>query len=327
MFGHAEPVYAEPMAHDDPTAATIAAARTRIAGYLRPLAVRRSDALSASIDGDVRLICENEQPTGSFKIRGASNAVLSLLGEGVTGLTTASTGNHARAVAHVGRAHDLAVRAFVSRDVSDGRVRRLRGLGADVDASATDQTEAIERARAYAERHGYGFVPPFDDPAVIEGQGTLGLEISDALPTLDDVIVPVSGGGLAAGVAVALEHALPDVRVIGVCADRAPAMKAALDAGRPVEVNERTTIAESLRGDLGRDNRYTFRLVRDHVDTVELVTEDAIVDAQERLLAADRIDAEGAAAAAAAYVQSRPQSFTGRQVAIIVTGAADEPRG
>ncbi|MDN5856964.1 MAG: pyridoxal-phosphate dependent enzyme, partial [Actinomycetia bacterium] len=298
--------------------------RGRIAAYVRPLAVRRSDSLSTLIGGDVRLICENEQPTGSFKIRGASNAVLSLLGHGVGGLTTASTGNHARAVAHLGHCHDLPVRAFVSRDVSDGRVRRLREHGAEVDATAADQTGAIERAQAYADTHGYGFVPPFDHPAVIAGQGTLGLELADALPTLDDVVVPVSGGGLAAGVAIAIKHALSHVRITGVCADRAPAMKAALDAGHPVEVRESATVAESLRGDLGPDNRYTFRLVRDHLDAVELVDEDAIINAQDHLFDVDSVDAEGAAAAGGAYVTSYPHAFTGRRVAVIVTGAADQ---
>jgi len=311
------------MAHDDPDATTIAAARERIATYVQPVAVRRSESLSAMVDGDVHLVCENEQPTGSFKIRGASNAVESLLGGGVDGLTTASTGNHARAVAHVGRRHGLPVRAFVSRDVSGGRVRRLRELGADVDTTARDQTDAIRHARSYADAHGYGFIPPFDHPAVIAGQGTLGLDVAEALPVVDDVVVPVSGGGLAAGVAMALEHTLPHVRVIGVCSDRAPSMKAALEAGRPVEVRERTTVAESLRGGLGPHNAYTFRLVRDHLDTVELVDERAIIEAQKRLSSADLLDVEGAAAAAAGYVSSHPQTFAARHVAVIVTGTAD----
>lgn len=310
------------MSADDPDAASIAAARTRIAPYVHPLVLRRSEPLSALIGGDVVLALENEQPTGSFKIRGAANAVLALLEVGVAGLTTASTGNHARAVAHLGSTHNLNVRAFVSRDVGHQRVRRLHDVGAEVDASSATQTEAIERAHAYADAHGYGFVPPFDHPAVISGQGTLGLTLADALPSLGDVIVPVSGGGLAAGVAIGIKDALPSVRVVGVCADHAPAMKAALDVGHPVEVRERETVAESLRGDLGPDNRYTFRLVRDHVDTVDLVAEAAIVEAQH-LLRENGVAAEGAAAAATAYLRTNPRAYSGRRVAVIVTGAAD----
>ena len=307
----------------DPDAATIAAARARIVGYVHGLMLQRSNSLGTLVGGDVELVLENKQPTGSFKIRGATNAVLSLLAEGVDGLATASTGNHARAVTHIGKRHDLAVHAFVSRDVSAARARVLHELGAEVDDIAVDQTEAIERAREYAYAHRYGFVPPFDHPDVISGQGTLGLDLAEPSPAFDDVIVPVSGGGLAAGVAIGLKHTLPDVRVIGVCADRAPAMKAALEAGHPVEVREHETVAESLRGDLGHDNQYTFRLVRDNLDAVELVTEDAIVEARERLLLDDGLAVEGAAAAAAAYLRSHPEAFSGRRVALIVSGADD----
>ena len=158
---------------------------------------------------------------------------------------------------------------------------------------------------------------------MISGQGTLGLDLVAALPDVEVVVVPVSGGGLVSGVALAVKNALPHARVIGVCADRAPAMRAALDAGRPVEVAELTTVADSLRGDLGPDNRYTFRLVRDLVDEVVLVTEVSIGDATRALLDGDGVAAEGAGAAATAYVRSEPRHFAGRTVAAIVSGAAD----
>ncbi|UYM06826.1 pyridoxal-phosphate dependent enzyme [Solicola gregarius] len=313
------------MTFADPSPSTIATARTRIAPHVRPLATRRSESRSTLVDGDVVLALENEQPTGSFKIRGAANAVLSHLERGVTGITTASTGNHARAVAHIALAHGLPVRAYVSRDVSDGRVRGLHALGSEVDPSAADQTEAIERAQAYADEHGHAFVPPFDDPDVISGQGTLGLDVADALPGLDIVVVPVSGGGLASGLAIAVKTALPVARVIGVCAERAPAMRAALDAGHPVDVPERETVADSLRGDLGPDNRYTFRLVRDFVDEVATIGEDSILEAQHELRR-DGLAVEGAAAAAAAYVSATPAAFAGLRTAVIVSGAADDAR-
>ncbi|MQA08157.1 MAG: pyridoxal-phosphate dependent enzyme [Pseudonocardiaceae bacterium] len=233
---------------------SITAARARIDEFITRTPLLRSAPLSSAIGADVHLKLENRQPTGSFKVRGAANAIRSMLEHGpLPGVTTASTGNHARAVSHLARWHGMMVLVYVSRDTSRHRITALEGAGAVVERTSRDQTEAIERAREAATTHGYGFIPPFDDPAVISGQGTVALELVEALPHLDTVVVPVSGGGLAAGVGLAVSALRPPARVRGVCAERAPAMKASLDAGHPVTVPERETVAESLRGDLGAE--------------------------------------------------------------------------
>jgi threonine dehydratase len=307
--------------------ADILAARDRIDGLAARTPAVPSRALAGGA-GTTLLKLENQQPCGSFKIRGAANAIRQHIErDAPAGVTTASTGNHARAVSYVGRRHHLDVHAFVSRDVSPARVSLLSREGAAVDATSRDQAEAIERARQYAAEHGYAFIPPFDDPAVISGQGTIGLELLDDTPGLDLVVVPVSGGGLAAGVGVAVKALRPATRVVGVCGERTPAMRASLDAGHPVTVPEVDTVADSLRGDLGPDNQYTFGLVRDYLDDVVVVPEQAIVDAMRLLERHDELRAEGAAAAAAAYLQQISPGEAGTVAAAVITGGEPGPAG
>jgi threonine dehydratase len=305
--------------------ADILAARDRIAG----IAVRTPEVTSRALAGSAGttlLKLENQQPSGSFKIRGAANAIRQHIErDDPAGVTTASTGNHARAVSYVGRHHNLDVHAFVSRDVSPARVSLLSREGATVDATSRDQAEAIMRASQYAAEHGYAFIPPFDDPAVISGQGTIGLELLEDTPGLDLVVVPVSGGGLAAGVGVAVKALRPATRVVGVCGERTPAMRAALDAGHPMTVPEVDTVADSLRGDLGPDNRYTFGLVRDYLDDVVVVPEQAIIDAMRLLERHDGLRAEGAAAAAVAYLHQFCSGEAGTVAAAVITGGEPGP--
>jgi threonine dehydratase len=307
--------------------ADILAARDRIAGIV----VRTPVVPGHTFAGSARttlLKLENRQPAGSFKIRGAANAIRHYLERGApAGVVTASTGNHARAVGYVGRRHHLDVRAFVSRDVPPARVGLLRREGVTVDTTGRDQAEALNRARQYAAEHGYVFIPPFDDPAVISGQGTVGLELLEDAPGLDLVAVPVSGGGLAAGVGVAVKALHPATRVVGVCGERTPAMRASLDAGHPVTVPEEDTVADSLRGDLGPDNRYTFGLVREHLDEVVIVSEQAIIDTMRLLEQHDQLRVEGAAAAAAAYLRQLPPGPAGTVVAAVITGGDPGPAG
>lgn len=306
-----------------PMLADVHAARRRLGGGTRPVALERGDDLAPGAAA-VWLACEYRQPTGSFKIRGATNAVIAAAERGAPGVTTASTGNHARAVTHVARGAGLAVTAFVSAGVAGSRVRALEAAGARVDATAADQTEAITRAQHAADTDGWAFVPPFDHPDVVAGQGTLGLELAEESPDLDAVLVPVSGGGLAAGVGLALRAVRPQVRVIGVSAQRAPAMARSLAAGRPVAVDEIPTVATSLMGDLGPDNRVTFALCREVLDDLVLVGEDDLVAATDALHARGH-PVEPAAAAGAALLRAEPGRFAGQRIALLVTGRADEP--
>ncbi|MFC6707253.1 pyridoxal-phosphate dependent enzyme [Flexivirga alba] len=299
----------------------IRAAAERIRPHVRHTTTPRSAHLSVVTGGEVHLKLEIEQPTGSFKVRGACNAILAARERGdLPGITTASTGNHARAVAYMGRQFDVPVTAFVAASLPAYRVRALEELGATVDVSSQDQSEAIEDARRLATDRGFAFVPPFDHPDVISGQGTIGLELCEDLADLDAVVVPVSGGGLISGIGLAIKAIRPEALVIGVCAERAGAMLRSLDAGHPVPVPEVETIATSLLGDLGADNRYTFRVASRVVDEISSVSEQQLQDALDALAAEDGLVVEGAAAAAAAFLRATASRWRGKRVALIITG-------
>lgn len=264
---------------------------------------------------------ETTQPTGSFKVRGAANAVIRQREEGsITGVVTASTGNHGRAVAYVARTLGLDAIVCLSNNVPRDRIDSIRAEGARVATVEGDQTAAIRRGRQLAEDSGHLFVTPFDDPDVISGQGMIGLELHEQIPDLDTVLVPVSGGGLAAGVGLAIKSLAPQARVIGVSADRTPTMARSLAAGQPVATQEVPTIAGSLMGDLGPDNRYSFRLVQQFVDDVVLIQEDEIRDAMRWALRNERLVIEGAAAVVVAYILGRPAREHGQTTAAIITG-------
>lgn len=309
-----------------PDVDSIRAAQARIEPHVRHTSTTRSSHLSELTGGDIRFKLEIEQPTGSFKVRGACNAILTATENAeIAGVTTASTGNHARAVAYMGSRFGLPVTAFLATSVPAYRAQALRELDATVDHDSADQTEAIRAATRLADAEGFAFVPPFDDPAVISGQGTIGLELYDDLPDLDAVIVPVSGGGLIGGIGLALNGIAPHVRVVGVCAERADAMYRSLDAGHPVPVPEVDTIATSLLGDLGPDNEFTFRAAQQVIDEIVTVSEDQLTDALEVLSRYDGLTVEGAAAAPAAHLLATAERWRDQRVALIVTGNAVAP--
>ena len=222
----------------------------------------------------VLLKSEHMQTTGSFKLRGATNAVLALPAEArARGLITVSSGNHGRALAHAARAEGVRCTICLSTLVPGNKVEAIRALGADVRIVGDLQDAAQEEAERLAREIGLTFVPPFDDPAIIAGQGTIGLEIIEDTPDAEQVVVPLSGGGLAAGVAAAVKALRPATRVIGVSMERGAAMHASLQAGRPVLVEEVATLADALGGGIGLDNRASFAMVRDLLDGTVLLSE------------------------------------------------------
>jgi threonine dehydratase len=275
-------------------------ARNRIAGR-----VLRTPMTSGTLSGPkapVLLKCEHHQATGSFKLRGATNAVLSLTDEQrQAGVAAASTGNHGRAVAHACRAAGTRAIVCMSRLVPNNKVSAIRALGAEVRIVGDSQDEAqAEVDRLVAE--GMVAVSPFDDPAVIAGQGTLGMEIMEDAPDLDAVLVPLSGGGLISGIALAVKTMNPETRVIGISMERGAAMAASLAAGRPVEVREERTLADSLGGGIGLDNRHTFAMVRGLVDEVILLSEAEIATGIRHAYEAEGEVIEGAAAVGLAAI-------------------------
>src|SRR5690606_9625057 len=234
-------------------------------------------------------------PTGAFKLRGALNA-LAALPAGTSGLACSSTGNHGRAVAWAARRRGLRAVICMSALVPEAKRAGIRALGAEIRICGTSQDEAQDEAARLCAAEGLTEVPPFDHPAVIAGQGTIGLELLEARPDLAAILVPLSGGGLAAGIALAAKAINPAIRVIGVSMDRGAAMAESLRAGRPVPVTEVASLADSLGGGIGPDNRLTFPLCRDLLDDVVLVTEAEIYSALQALYWQDRIVAEGASA-------------------------------
>lgn len=272
-------------------------------------------------DRDLRLKLEIAQPTGAFKLRGAANAVARLAPEALqSGVVCASTGNHGRAVAYA--AHRLGAPATIcmSRLVPQNKLAAIRDLGAEVRIVGDSQDQAqVEVARLVADE-GMNEIPPFDHPDVIAGQGTIGIELLEDFPELDTVVVPLSGGGLIAGVARAVKSAAPSVRVIGVSMQRGAAMHASLAAGRPVEVTEEPTLADSLGGGIGLDNRLTFRMVRELVDEVVLLSEAEIAAAMRRLFLEESWVAEGGGAVGVALLEPPHRDLLGRNVAMIVSG-------
>lgn len=300
----------------------VEAARERVAGVAVPTPLVPSAGLADHAGVPVQLKLEGVQPTGSFKIRGAAAKIRALDPDTrARGVVTASTGNHGRAVAHV--AHDLGIPATicVSELVPDGKVRALRALGCDLLVGGRSQADGLARAAELVAEHGVGLIHPFDDPEVIAGQGTIGLELVEQAPDVATVLVPLSGGGLASGIAVAVTARRPGVRIVGVSMRRGAVMAASLAHGGPVELDEEPTLADSLQGGIGLDNRCTFTITRALVDDVVLVDEREIWDAMRFAYDHHRLLLEGAGAVGIAALR------TGRVVpdgpAVVIASGAN----
>ncbi|ESY69145.1 MULTISPECIES: hydroxyectoine utilization dehydratase EutB [Mesorhizobium] len=279
------------------TLADIRAARERIAGKVERTATVRSPGLSEQLGVPVHLKLEHRQTTGSFKLRGASNAVASLSAEEkARGVVAASTGNHGRALAHAAKLEGMRAVICMSRLVPGNKLDEIRRLGAEVRIIGNSQDDAQQEVERLVAQEGLVMLPPFDHPAIIAGQGTLGLEMIEQVPDAALVLVQLSGGGLASGIAAAIKGVSPGTKVIGVSMARGAAMKASLDAGRPVPVEELPTLADSLGGGIGLDNRLTFAMCRDLLDDVVLLGEDEIAEGIRHAYAREREIVEGAGA-------------------------------
>ncbi len=298
--------------------ADILAARAAIRGVADGTPFVPSPFLSGLTRQEVLLKLENMQPIGAFKLRGALNAVGNLPGE-VSGVTCCSTGNHGRGVAYAAKARGMRAVICMSELVPEAKVAGIRALGAEVRIVGKSQDEAMAESQRLSAEEGLAEISPFDDPAVVAGQGTIGLEMLEARPDLAAILVPLSGGGLAAGVAVAAKALNPAIRVIGITMERGAAMAASVRAGHPVEVPEQTSLADSLGGGIGLANRLSFPLCRDLLDEIVLVSEEDIRDAMQVLYYEDRIVAEGASAVGVAALLSGKVVADG-PTGLIITG-------
>ncbi|SFQ29523.1 threonine dehydratase [Roseivivax halotolerans] len=273
--------------------AHILSARRTLRGVADATPFVPSPFMTKAAGQDFLLKLENMQPIGAFKLRGAMNAVMALP-EGTAGVTCCSTGNHGRGVAYAAGLRGIRAVICMSELVPQAKVDGIRALGAEVRIKGRSQDEALAESLRLVKEDGLVEISPFDDPHVIAGQGTIGLEMLEARPDLHTILVPLSGGGLAAGVALAAKSINPDIRVIGVSMDRGAAMHLSIAAGHPVEVEEVASLADSLGGGIGMQNRLSFPLCRDLLDDTVLVTEDEIYHAMQVLFYEDRIVAEGA---------------------------------
>lgn len=278
------------------TLADVYRARQRLAGRVALTPLVPSPSLSARVGAPVYLKLETVQPTGSFKLRGATNAIAQLAEQGVTRVVTASTGNHGRALAYAARALGIEAAVCMSSLVPRNKVDAVAALGARVVIEGKSQDEAQVAAQRLVREEGHAFVPPFDDLRVIAGQATIGLEILEALPDAATLVVPLSGGGLFGGVAFAAKQIRPAIAAVGVSMTRGAAMHASLAAGRPIDVEEHETLADSLGGGIGLENRHTFALTRLLADDVVLLDEASIARGIAHAYREERLVVEGAGA-------------------------------
>ncbi len=297
-------------------------ARRRIAPLVSRTPLVHSPLLVERVGASVYLKLENLQETGSFKIRGAANKMLTLTGDQRSrGVIAASTGNHGRAVSYV--AGKLGVQALVCipEGTPANKVEGIRRLGGEILVCGGTYDEAEDEALRLGEERGLTMVNPYDDPYIIAGQGTVGLELLEDLPEIDTALVPVGGGGLISGIALALKCARRGIQVVGVSMDRAPVMYHSLRAGAPMRMAQEETLADALVGSLGLENRYTFRMVQEYVDDFVLVSEAEIAEAMIFALERHHLAVEGGAAVGIAALLAGRLERIGKNVAVVVSGS------
>jgi threonine dehydratase len=301
------------------TADDVARAREAIGDVARKTPILPSATLSERCGGDVVLKAESLQRTGAFKIRGALNK-LHALGDGcAAGVVCGSAGNHAQALAFAAQARGVRCEVFMPEGAPIAKVEATAALGAHVIMVGNSVDDCLVAARARAQEGGLAFVHPFDDPVVVAGQGTLGLELLEDLPDLATVVVPVGGGGLASGVAIAVKSARPDVRVIGVQVETVAAYPASLRAGRPIGVEAALTIADGIA--VKKPGELTLPLIARWLDDVVVVPEDEIAEAMVLLMEKAKLVVEGAGAVGvAALLGGQVQATAGGTTCVVLSG-------
>jgi len=312
-------------ASDAVSAEDILRARAAISDVARVTPVLSSWTMSERTGGrDIVLKAENLQRTGSFKVRGATNK-LAALGEGAAkGVVAGSAGNHAWAVALAARQRGVPCEVIMPPHAPLGKIEGCRELGAEVVQGGDTVDACVAMARERAAETGMAFVHPFDDPDVVAGQGTVGLELLEQVPNLRKVVVSIGGGGLASGVAIAVKAALPHVQVVGVQAAVVAAFPPSLEAGHPVEIPGATTIADGIA--LKRPGDITLPLVRRWVDEVVTVGEDEIAEAMVLLMERAKLVVEGGGAASvAALLNGIVPPATDGTTCVILSGGNVDP--
>lgn len=298
-----------------------AAAAERIHPYIRKTPLEKSPFLSQEFGSEIFFKLENWQITGSFKLRGALNKILSLEPEERSaGIITASSGNHGTAVAYALHLFGLKGTIFLPDYASPAKLDALGVFNPDIHLFGDDCIKAENKARQTAKEQNRVFISPYNDPLIIAGQGTSGLEIIQQGPKLDFVIVPVGGGGLISGVAEVLKHHWPNVNIIGVQPQNSPVMYESIQAGRIVDIPSQPTLSDGTAGGMEAGS-ITFDICRKLVDDFILVTEKEIAAALRWMLRRQHMLVEGAAALPVAALQQQKARFTGKTGALLITGS------
>ncbi len=294
-------------------------ARERIRDHIKVTPIRFSQELSNTTGATVYLKLENEQVTGSFKVRGALNRLMSLSKEATSrGVITASTGNHGLGVSFA--AKQLGISAQVVFPIGASKVKRDRMQSAGVEIIQDVGYEEIEPyARKLAADQGLTYVSPYNDPMIVAGAGTTGLEISEQLDSIDAVFVPIGGGGLISGIAIAIKSLRPATQVIGVQSEVSPEVYESWKAGHWVEAEESDSLAQGLMGGVESDS-ITLDIIRDYVDRIVLVKEESIKNAMRFLYEKESLLIEGAGAITTAALMETASEFIGKTVVLTLSG-------
>jgi threonine dehydratase len=302
--------------------AAIREARARVANRIHTTPTLSSRRLGERAGVQLWLKCENLQKTGSFKVRGALNKLESLTdAERARGVITVSAGNHAQAMAWAAHAAGVHAVVVMPKTASPTKVEASRGYGAEVVLHGASGNESFPHAHELARDRGLTFVHPFDDERICAGAGTTGLELleqTEGLP-LDAVVVPIGGGGLISGVAVAIKESNPKIRVYGIEPKGAASTRLSLDSGRAMRISSMQTIADGLAAPMTGELNY--QIVKRYVDDVIVIDDDVIADGVRQLLASAKLLAEPAGAAAVGALLARAVPVRdGERVAAIVSG-------
>ncbi len=306
-----------------PTVLDVYEARRRLEPHLQPTPLLPSHWLSSIADGNVFLKLESLNLTSSFKIRGALNAALRLIETNDAGalpqLVTASAGNHGRSLALAAERLGMTCVVFTPATAPEAKKNAIRRHGAVLHGECDDYDAAEKQAKEYAEVEGGVYISPYSHPDVIAGAGTIGLEIVEAMPEFDVIVIPLGGGGLASGMGLAIKAAAPHVTIVGVEVEASSPFTLSLEAGRITEITPRQSLADGLTGNL-EAGAITFALVKQVVDYVVTVSEEDLARAMKGLATEERLIVEGAGVAATAALMAGKASAPGQRVVVMVTG-------
>ena len=294
-------------------------AHKRIAPFVNYTPLIHSKYLSNN--SKVKLKLESLQITGSFKLRGATNKLLSLSkDQKQKGVIAVSTGNHGKGVAYAANILGINSTICMSSMVPQFRKEAIEALGAKVKIVGNNSDEADQYAKELAKKENITLVHPFDDEEIIAGQGTVGLEMLETFPEVDTVVIPTSGGGLSGGIALAIKLQKPEVKIVAASMKRGASMYESLKLGKPVDVEELETLADCLGGSIGINNKYTFKIAQETIDDFVLVDEDKIAEGIKLNFVEHKLVTEGAAATAVMVVKDNMTQHLGKNIICLICG-------